>query len=54
MFTFLCNKLNLIVFFTWEENLTNFKKFSQEMEHTRAKWTRYGGHMANAKREHNS
>jgi len=24
------------------------------MEHTRAKWNRYGGHTANAKGEHNS
>ena len=23
------------------------------MEHTRAKWARYGGHMANAKGEYN-
>ena len=52
MFTFLCNKFNFMVFlFIWEENLKNFQKLSQEMEHTRAKWT---GHMANAKREHNS
>ena len=55
MFTFLCDKLNFIDFlFTWEENLTNFRKFSQEMEHTRAKWARYGNHMANAMAEHNS
>jgi len=33
--------------------LANFRKFSQEMEYTRAKWTRYGGHMAKAKGEHN-
>jgi len=24
------------------------------MKHTRVKWTRYGGHMADAKGEHNS
>ena len=40
--------------FTWEENLANFRKFSQDMEYTRAKWTRYGGHMVEAKGEHNS
>jgi len=50
MFTFLCNKLSFNDFlFTWVENLTNFRKFSQEMEHTS-----YGGHMANANGEHNS
>jgi len=32
---------------------TNFRKFRQEMEYTRAEWTRYGGHMAKAKEEHN-
>ena len=53
MFKFLCNKLYFIVFFTREENLSNFRKFSQQMEHTRAKWTPYHGHMATAKREHN-
>ena len=53
-FTFLCNKLNFIVFLlTWEENLINFRKFGQEMEHARAKWTLYGGHMTNANGEHN-
>ena len=55
MFTLLWSKLNFIDFlFTWEENLTNFRKFSQEMEHSRAKWTHYDDHMANAKGEHNS
>jgi len=52
MFTLLCNKRNFIGFlFTRDENLTNFEKFSQEMEQTRTKWTQCGGHMANAKRE---
>jgi len=32
----------------------NFRNFNQEMEYTRAKWTRYGCHMAKAKGEHNS
>jgi len=49
MLTFLCNNLNFIDFlFTWEVNLTSFRKFSQEMEHTRMKWIRYGGHMGNS------
>jgi len=30
------------------------RKFSQEMEYTRAKWTHYGDHVAKAKGEHNS
>jgi len=47
-FTFLRNKLNFIVFFS------NFRMFSQEMQCTRANWTRYGGHMVKAKGEHNS
>jgi len=55
VFTFLCNKLNFIVFFSHgEENLANFRKFTQEMEYTRAKWTSCGDHMAIAKGEHNS
>ena len=54
VFTLLCNMLNFVVFFTWEENLAKFRKFSQEMEYTRAKWTRYDGHMTKAKGEHNS
>jgi len=33
--------LTLFFLFTREENLRNFRKFSQEMEHPRAKWTRY-------------
>jgi len=34
---------------------TDYKlQLSQEMEYTRAKWTRYGGHMIKAKGEHNS
>ena len=40
--------------FTWEKNLTNFRKPSQEKEYIRAKWTRYSGHMATAKGEYNS
>ena len=55
VFTFLCNKLNFIVFFLHEKkNLASFRKFSQEMEYTGAKWTRYGGHVAKANGEHNS
>ena len=54
VFTFLCIKLNFIVFSSRAENLTNFRKFGQDMEYTRAKWTRFGGHMAKAKGEHNS
>jgi len=54
-FTFLCNKLNFIAFlFTWEENLTNFRKFSQEMELTRVKWARYGSLMQRESIIHNS
>jgi len=34
--------------------ITNFEKFNQEMEYTRVRWTRYDGHMAKAKGEHNS
>jgi len=52
VFTFLCNELNFVVFFSHEIKV--FKKFSQEMEYTKVKWTHYGGHMAKAKREHNS
>ena len=52
VFTFLCNKVNFIVFFSHE------KKISQILESLtrkrRAKWTRYGGHMAKAKGERNS
>ena len=40
--------------FTRGENSANFRKFSQQMEYTRAKWTRYGGQMVKAKGEHNS
>jgi len=47
-------KLNFIVFFSQQKISQNFGKFSQEMEYARAKWTRYGGHMAKAKGEHNS
>jgi len=36
------------------KSLENFKKFSEEMEYTGVKWTRYGGYMAKAKGEHNS
>ena len=55
MFTFLCNRLNFIVFLSHGKKISaNFRKFSQEMEFTKAKWTRYGGHMAKAKGEHNS
>jgi len=55
VFAFLCNKLNFIVFFPHEKKIsTNFRKFSQEMEYTRAKWTPYGDHVAKAKEEHNS
>jgi len=52
--TFLCNKFNFIVFFTHEQKISNLCKFGQEMEYTKAKWTRYGGHMVKAKGEHNS
>jgi len=42
-------------FFSHEKKISQiFWKFSQEMEYTRAKLTRYGGHMAKAKGEHNS
>jgi len=37
-----------------KNNLANFRRFSQVMEYTRAKWTRYSDHMAKAKEEHNS
>jgi len=47
-------RLHSCFLFTWEENLANFRKFSQHMEYTRAKWTRYSGHMVKAKGEHNS
>jgi len=49
VFTFLCNKLNFIVFFSCEKKISsNVRKFSQEMDSLR-----YGGHMFNAKGEHN-
>jgi len=51
VFTLLCKKLNFLFYFS---HLTNWRKFSQEMEYTRAKWSCYGGHMAEAKGEHNS
>jgi len=45
---------SLVFFSAREENLTNFRKFSQEMKHTRVKWTHYGGHVAKVEGEHNS
>jgi len=54
VFKFLCSELNFIVFFSHEKKSSNFRKFSQEMEYTRAKSTRYSGHIARAKGEHNS
>jgi len=52
--SFLCNKLNSIVFFSHEKKISQILESLAEMEYTRAKWTRYGGRMVKEKGEHNS
>jgi len=55
VFTFFCNKLNFIVFFSHEKNISQIlESLASKLNTLRAKWTRYGGHMAKAKGEHNS
>ena len=47
---------SLIPFFSFhiKRKTRKFRMFSEEMEYTRAQWTRYSGPMAKAKGEHNS
>jgi len=53
--TFLCDKLNFIVFFAHEKKISQIlESLARKWNTLRAKWTRYGGHMAKAKEDNNS
>jgi len=54
-FTFLCNKLNFVVFFSHAKKILQIlESLARKWNTLEQKWTRYGGHMAKAKGEHNS